>query len=129
MSLPGSSRKYRCWKRSGHGPVDMAEGVKRSCDIYFYNLAINLGIDRMYEAMTGFGLGHATGIDLPLETDGLYQSREWRRKNRYETWYQVDTVNADICQGYVLATTSQLADTTPRIPRTRGGLKPHMLRS
>src|SRR3546814_14435705 len=84
MSLPGSSRKYRCWKRSGHGPVDMAEGVKRSCDIYFYNLAINLGIDRMYEAMTGVGLGPATGVDLPLEKDGLYPSREWKRINGRE---------------------------------------------
>lgn len=129
MTLPGSSRKYRCWKRSGHGAVDMAEGVKRSCDIYFYNLAMNLGIDRMYEAMTGFGLGHATGIDLPLEKEGLYPSREWKRKHRHENWYPGETLNAGIGQGYVLVTPLQLAQMTARIAMRGGGFRPHMLRA
>ncbi|HET8883294.1 MAG TPA: penicillin-binding protein 2 [Solimonas sp.] len=127
MSLPGSSRKYHCWKRSGHGPVNMAEGVKRSCDIYFYNLAMNLGIDRMYEAMTGFGLGHATGVDLPLEKDGLYPSREWKRKARHENWYPGETLNVGIGQGYVLVTPMQLAQMTARIAMRGGGFKPHVL--
>lgn len=129
MTLPGSSRKYHCWKRSGHGAVNMAEGVKRSCDIYFYNLAMNLGIDRMYEAMTGFGLGHATGIDLPLEKDGLYPSREWKRKYRHENWYPGETLNVGIGQGYVLVTPLQLAQMTARIAMRGGGFKPHVLRA
>src|SRR3546814_12318923 len=74
----------------------------------------------MYEAMTGFGLGHATGIDLPLEKDGLYPSREWKRKNRHENWYPGETLNAGIGQGYVLATPLQLAQMTARI-EMRGG--------
>ncbi|NGY06727.1 penicillin-binding protein 2 [Solimonas terrae] len=127
MTLPGSSRKYHCWKRTGHGPVDMAEGVKRSCDIYFYNLAMNLGIDRMYEAMTGFGLGHATGVDLPLEKDGLYPSREWKRKTRHENWYPGETLNVGIGQGYVLVTPMQLAQMVARIAMRGGGFKPHVL--
>lgn len=127
MTLPGSSRKYRCWKRAGHGPVDMAEGVKRSCDIYFYNLAMNLGIDRMYEAMTGFGLGHATGVDLPLEKDGLYPSREWKRKARKENWYPGETLNVGIGQGYVLVTPMQLAQMVARIAMRGAGYKPHVL--
>src|SRR3546814_21079666 len=83
----------------------------------------------MYEAMTGFGLGHATGIDLPLEKDGLYPSREWKRKNRPENWYPGETLNAGIGQGYVLATPLQPAPMTARIALRGGGFKPHMLRA
>ncbi|MFT4047298.1 MAG: penicillin-binding protein 2 [Solimonas sp.] len=127
MTLPGSSRKYRCWRRIGHGPVNMIEGVKRSCDIYFYNLATMLGIDRMHEAMTGFGLGHATGVDLPLEKDGLYPSREWKRKARKENWYPGETLNTGIGQGYVLVTPMQLAQMAARIAMRGEGFKPHVL--
>ncbi|WP_020648977.1 penicillin-binding protein 2 [Solimonas variicoloris] len=127
MTLPGSSRKYRCWRRSGHGTVDMLEGVKRSCDIYFYNLATMLGIDRMHEAMTGFGLGHVTGVDLPLEKGGLYPSREWKRKARRENWYPGETLNTGIGQGYVLVTPLQLAQMTARIAMRGDGYKPHVL--
>ena len=127
FSLPGSSRKYRCWKRIGHGPVDMGDGVKRSCDVYFYNLAINLGIDRMHEAMTGLGFGRITGIDLPLEKAGLYPSREWKRKTRRENWYPGETLNIGIGQGYMLATPLQLAQTTARIAMRGAGFKPHVL--
>jgi penicillin-binding protein 2 len=127
MTLPGSSRKYRCWRRSGHGPVNMLEGVKRSCDIYFYNLATMLGIDRMHEAMTGFGLGHVTGIDLPLEKGGLYPSREWKRAARKENWYPGETLNTGIGQGYVLTTPMQLAQMVSRIAMRGAGYKPHVL--
>ncbi|MGH8443964.1 MAG: penicillin-binding protein 2 [Solimonas sp.] len=127
MTLPGSSRKYRCWKRTGHGAVDMAEGVKRSCDVYFYNLATALGIDRMHDAMTGFGLGHVTGIDLPLEKGGLYPSREWKRKARKENWYPGETLNVGIGQGYTSVTPIQLAQMTARIAMRGDGFKPHVL--
>jgi len=127
MTLPGSSRKFRCWRRIGHGPVNMLEGVKRSCDIYFYNLATMLGIDRMHEAMTGFGLGHATGVDLPLEKDGLFPSREWKRRARKENWYPGETLNTGIGQGYVLTTPMQLAQMVSRIAMRGGGFKPHVL--
>lgn len=127
MTLPGSSRKYRCWRRSGHGTVNMAEGVKRSCDIYFYNLAMNLGIDRMYEGMSGFGLGHATGVDLPLEKAGLYPSREWKRRMRHENWYPGETLNTGIGQGYVLVTPMQLAQMVARIAMRGEGYKPHVV--
>lgn len=128
FTLPGSTRKYRCWKRTGHGPVDMVAGVQRSCDVYFYNLAINLGIDRMFEAMTGFGFGRVTGVDLPLEKAGLYPSREWKRKTRKEkAWYPGETLNVGIGQGYMQATPMQLAQTTARIAMRGGGFKPHVL--
>ncbi|MES0872986.1 penicillin-binding protein 2 [Sinimarinibacterium thermocellulolyticum] len=129
MSLPGSSRKYRCWKRSGHGWVDMALGVMRSCDIYFYQLAMNLGIDRIHAAMTGFGLGAPTGLDVPLEKGGLFPSREWKQRVRRESWYPGETLNVGIGQGYTLTTPVQLAQMTARIAMRGGGFKPHVLRA
>jgi penicillin-binding protein 2 len=128
MTLPGSTRKYRCWRRSGHGWMDMAAGVMRSCDIYFYQLALNLGIDRIHAAMTGFGLGIATGVDLPLEKSGLFPSREWKMAARRESWYPGETLNIGIGQGYTLTTPLQLAQMTARIAMRGGGYKPHTLR-
>ncbi len=127
ITLPGSSRKYRCWKRTGHGWVDMAAGVMRSCDVYFYQLALSLGIDRMHAAMTGFGLGHPTGLDLPLEKSGLYPSREWKRRVRRENWYPGETLNVGIGQGYTTVTPVQLAQMTARIAMRGAGFKPHVL--
>ncbi len=127
MKLPGSSRKYRCWKRSGHGWVDMATGVMRSCDIYFYQLALNLGIDRIHDAMSEFGLGHRTGIDLPLEKGGLFPSREWKQRTRHENWYPGETLNVGIGQGFTSVTPLQLAQMTARIAMRGGGFKPHVL--
>lgn len=127
FTLPGSSRKYRCWKRKGHGFMDMASGVTQSCDVYFYQLALNLGIDRIYEAMTQFGFGHPTGVDLPLEKAGLMPSREWKRRYRKENWYPGETLNTGIGQGYVLTTPMQLAQMTARIAMRGGGFKPHIV--
>jgi len=127
MSLPGSSRKYRCWKRSGHGFQDMVGGVMRSCDIYFYELAIKLGIDRMHDSMTRLGLGHKTEVDLPLENSGLFPSREWKLRRRKEQWYPGETLNIGIGQGYTLTTPLQLAQMTARIAMRGKGFKPHVV--
>lgn len=129
MSLPGSSRKYRCWKRTGHGWADMKAGVMRSCDIYFYQLAMSLGIDRIHDAMVRFGLGKATGLDLPLEKNGLFPSREWKQRARKENWYPGETLNIGIGQGYTLVTPVQLAQMTARIAMRGGGFAPHLLQS
>lgn len=125
--LPGSSRKYRCWKRSGHGWLDMTQGVMKSCDVYFYALANTLGVDRIYEAMSGFGLGKPTGVDLPLEKGGLMPSREWKRRVRRENWYPGETLNIGIGQGYMTATPMQLAQMAARIAMRGGGFKPHIV--
>ena len=129
MSLPGSSRKYRCWKRHGHGSVDMAEGVARSCDIYFYNVAINLGIDRIYTFLDQFGLGRATGVDLPLEKNALLPSREWKRRVRKESWYPGETLNVGIGQGTMSVTPMQLAQITARMAMRGDGYRPHLVRA
>lgn len=129
MSLPNSSRKYRCWKRSGHGAVNMAVGVARSCDIYFYNIAINLGIDRIHAFMDQFGLGRSTEVDLPLEKNGLLPSREWKRRMRRENWYPGETLNVGIGQGYMSVTPMQLAQITARMAMRGDGFKPHLVRA
>ncbi|MEQ1440202.1 penicillin-binding protein 2 [Fontimonas sp. SYSU GA230001] len=129
MTLPGSSRKYRCWKRTGHGWMDMAAGVMRSCDVYFYQLALSLGIDHIARAMGEFGLGRPTGLDLPLEKGGLFPSREWKQRVRKEAWFPGETLNIGIGQGYTLVTPLQLAQMTARIAMRGGGFKPHVLRA
>ncbi len=126
-TLPGSSRKYRCWKRTGHGPVDMMQGIMKSCDVYFYSLANTLGIDRIYEAMSGFGLGKPTGVDLPLEKGGLLPSKEWKRRVRRENWYPGETLSVGIGQGYMTTTPIQLAQMAARIAMRGGGFKPHIV--
>ena len=126
-TLPGSSRKYRCWKRTGHGWLDMMQGVMKSCDVYFYSLANTLGVDRIYEAMSGFGLGKPTGVDLPLEKGGLMPSREWKRRARRDNWYPGETLNIGIGQGYMSATPIQLAQMAARIAMRGGGFKPHIV--
>ena len=127
FTLPGSSRKYHCWKRTGHGFVNMATGVTQSCDVYFYQLALALGIDHIYQAMTQFGFGHPTGVDLPLEKSGLMPSREWKQRTRKENWYPGETLNTGIGQGYTLTTPVQLAQMVVRIAMRGGGFKPHIV--
>ncbi|HVT34326.1 MAG TPA: penicillin-binding protein 2, partial [Nevskiaceae bacterium] len=126
-TLPGSSRKYRCWKRHGHGSLDMTEGIMKSCDVYFYSLANTLGIDRIHDAMSEFGLGKLTGVDLPLEKGGLVPSREWKRKRRKENWYAGETLSVGIGQGYMIATPLQLAQMAARIAMRGAGYKPHVV--
>jgi penicillin-binding protein 2 len=128
-SLPNSSRKYRCWKRSGHGWLDLTQGIMKSCDVYFYSLANSLGIDRIAQALAGFGLGKPTGVDLPLEKGGLLPTREWKRRARKENWYPGETLSVGIGQGYMTATPIQLAQMTARIAMRGGGFKPHIVHS
>ncbi|HEX4871038.1 MAG TPA: penicillin-binding protein 2 [Nevskiaceae bacterium] len=126
-TLPGSSRKYRCHKRQGHGWMDMAQGVIKSCDIYFYALAQVLGIDRLSAALGTFGLGSVTGLDLPLEKSGILPSREWKRRTRREAWYPGETLNIGIGQGYLTVTPMQLAQMTARLAMRGGGYQPRVV--
>jgi penicillin-binding protein 2 len=127
MTLPGSTRRYRCWRRTGHGWMDMVQGVMHSCDVYFYELALKLGIDRIFASMTDFGLGELTGIDLPLEKRGLMPSREWKQRVRREGWYPGETLNTGIGQGYMMTTPMQLAQMTARIAMRGGGFRPQIV--
>ena len=111
--LPGSAHKYRDWAHSGHGATDMHLAIMQSCDVYFYELAVRLGIRRLHDFMQGrFGFGKPTGIDIIGEKGGLYPSEEWKKAKRKQEWSLGDTVIAGIGQGFVTATPLQLARAT-----------------
>ncbi len=119
FSLPGSTHKYRDWKREGHGFVDMQDAVAQSCDTYFYAIATEIGIDSMAATLKSFGLGDKTALDIGPEGTGLVPSRSWKRRNFSDTenqiWYPGETVIAGIGQGYMLTTPLQLAHATATI--------------
>ena len=130
FSLPNDTRRYRDWKRGGHGTyVDMNEAIAESCDVYFYELAYKLGIDRLYDFGTRFGLGNVTGIDNTNERAGLLPSRAWKEATRGSHWYPGETINVGIGQGFMLATPLQIAVATSVIA-SRGELRaPRLLAS
>jgi penicillin-binding protein 2 len=107
--LPGQTHRYRDWKKGGHGVVDLNKAIVESCDVYFYDLAHDLGIDRLHKFLSGFGFGHKTGIDLTEELGGLLPSREWKERARRQPWYPGETLIVGIGQGYLLSTPLQLA--------------------
>jgi penicillin-binding protein 2 len=127
-TLPGSSHHYRDWKKGGHGMVDMFKSIVVSCDTYYYGLAVELGIDNMYNFLSRFGFGKKTGIDLEGETSGLMPSQEWKMKRYKEKWYGGDTVSAGIGQGYDLTTPMQLAFATAVLANDGVGYRPHLVR-
>lgn len=125
--LPNEERRYRDWKRAGHGHVDMNASIAQSCDVYFYELAYRMGIDRMYAFMSKFGFGEKTGIDLLGERSGLMPSRKWKKRVKNKVWYPGETLIAGIGQGYVLATPLQLAAATSVLAMRGKGIQAHLL--
>jgi len=113
-SLPGSTHRYRDWQPGGHGEVDLHDAIEQSCDVYFYEISRDIGIDTMHRYLTQFGLGSETGLDMAGEADGLVPSREWKRQAFREradqVWFPGETIIASIGQGYMLATPLQLAN-------------------
>lgn len=113
FTLPNNDRRYRDWKRWGHAPyMDVVDSIIESCDTFFYDLAVRIGIDRINKGMMQFGFGQKTGIDMEEEKIGILPSREWKRTARKEPWYNGDTVNIGIGQGYWTVTPLQLANAT-----------------
>jgi penicillin-binding protein 2 len=115
--LPGDSRKYRDWilriRGTGHAPrVDLNMAIAESCDVYFYDLARRLTIDRMHDYMSPFGFGERTGVDTTNERSGVLPSTRWKRDAMGQAWYPGETISAGIGQGYVLTTPMQLAMAT-----------------
>jgi len=102
-------RKFRCWKSGGHGQTDLYKAIVQSCDVYFYNLGLKLGVDRISKYAEAFGFGSRTGIDLPGEKSGRVPTRQWKRKFFKESWQKGDTVNLAIGQGFLAVTPIQLA--------------------
>ncbi len=127
--LPGRERKYRDWKRWGHGTVDMIDAIAESCDVYFYDLARSLGIDRMHDFLAQFGFGSRTGIDIIGEQPGLLPSSAWKRRRHNQPWFPGETLITGIGQGFNLTTPLQLAVATAALA-TYGQLPtPHVVRA
>ena len=125
--LPNVEHKYRDWKKWGHGTVDMNEAITQSCDVYFYDLAMALGIDKMHEFLNKFGFGKRTGIDLFGEVDGLLPSKEWKKANRNQAWYPGETLITGIGQGYMQATPLQLAKAVATLANHGKIITPHLV--
>lgn len=127
FSLPGSSHRYRCWRSSGHGYVDLHDAIVQSCDVYFYTLAVKLGINRIDDFLSMLGFGKDTGIDLDGEASGLVPSPAWKRRVRHAPWYTGETVITGIGQGYTLVTPLQLAHAVSVIANRGYGMQPHIV--
>ncbi len=127
--LPGHKRKYHDWKKGGHGKVDMFKAITQSCDVYFYTLANNLGIDRMSEFLMQFNLGYKTELDTWGEAKGLIPTQEWKRGVYGQPWYPGETIITGIGQGYMLTTPLQLATATSALAMRGQGIRPRFLRA
>lgn len=119
--LPGQERGYRDWRRGGHGRVDLRESLAQSVNSYYFQLAVEMGVDRMDAWFGEFGFGHATGIDLVGEVEGVRPSRDWKRRRFNQPWYPGDTVNAAIGQGFWVTTPLQMAQATAAL--ANGGIR------
>ncbi len=126
MSLGDS--KFHCWKKGGHGGMDMVEAIKQSCDVYFYEVARRMGVDRFSEMSRRFGLGTTTGIDCPGERSGLMPTRAWKLGATGVAWQAGENLVAGIGQGFVLTTPLQLAVMTARLVNGGFAVKPRLTR-
>jgi penicillin-binding protein 2 len=114
------NQRFHCWKKNGHGSLDMIDGIKGSCDVYFYELAKRIGIDRISAMANRLGMGHSLKLDIPGERNGLIPTRGWKQATIGVPWQLGETLVAGIGQGYVLATPLQLAVMASRL--VNGGL-------
>jgi penicillin-binding protein 2 len=129
FQLTNGGRRYRDWKRGGHGWVDMMDAVSQSCDVYFYDIAVKMGMDTMYHYLSRFGFGEDATLDVTAALSGLLPSPEWKRAARNKPWYPGDTVNMGIGQGFMLATPLQLATATAVIANRGRWVEPRLLKS
>ncbi|MFC4655085.1 penicillin-binding protein 2 [Rheinheimera marina] len=124
--LPNYSRAYRDHIKWGHGWVDVYTAITKSCDTYFYDLAVKLGIDKISVYMKQFGFGSRTGIDVLEESQGLMPSKEWKRARHKQSWFPGDTVSLGIGQSYWTITPMQLALATAVMINNGAKPTPHM---
>ena len=120
--------KFHCWKRHGHGWLDMYDSISQSCDIFFYDIARKVGIDRISEVARRFGIGALAGLDLPGEQAGVMPTRDWKLAVTGEPWQMGETLVSAIGQGFVLSTPLQLAVMTAMIANGGHMVKPRLTR-
>lgn len=114
-SYPLGNHVFHCWKKEGHGTMNLHSGLAHSCDVYFYDIARRVGIDAIAEAAFILGLGQKTGIEIEGEKSGLIPTERWKRRRHRAPWTTGESLNAGIGQGYILATPLQLAVMSARL--------------
>ncbi len=132
FTLPGKRHRYRDWKPSGHGTVDMQKAITISCDTFFYGLAMEMGIENLTSFVRHFGFGRKSGIDIDningkSENGGLLPTPEWKQRRFKQPWYPGETVIVGIGQGYTLVTPMQLAHATAILANNGVAMKPRLV--
>jgi penicillin-binding protein 2 len=122
-------RDFKCWKKGGHGSVDLRHAIEQSCDVYFYTVANMVGIDKINKWATALGLGVKSGIDLPNEVQGLVPSTEWKREKMHEKWYAGETISVGIGQGQVSVTPVSMAVYMATLANGGTRVTPHLLKA
>ncbi len=126
--LTVSGRRFHCWKRVGHGWMDLANSLKQSCDVYYYDLAVKVGIEKITAMANRFGLGIRHDLALSSVNSGLTPTKDWKLTKRGADWVVGDTVNASIGQGFMLSTPLQLAVMSARIASGKQ-IEPRLIKS
>ncbi len=122
-------RYFQCWKKGGHGTVDLRRAIEQSCNVYFYTVGNMLGVDRMHRWAAALGLGEKTGIDLPNEVQGLVPSTQWKRQRYNEKWYAGETISVAIGQGQVSVTPLSMAVMMMTVANGGTRYTPHVLKA
>jgi penicillin-binding protein 2 len=122
-------RSFKCWRRGGHGTVNLQHAIEQSCDVYFYTVANLLGVDKINKWATALGLGVKSNIDLPNEVLGLVPSTEWKREKMHEKWYAGETISVGIGQGQVSVTPVSMAVYMATLANGGTRVTPHLLRA
>lgn len=121
-------RIFKCWKKEGHGWLNLKDALIHSCDVYFYQLGLKLGVKNIIHYARLFGLGKPTGIDLGSEKKGFLPTPEWKEKLYKEVWYPGDTANLSIGQGYILVTPIQMLDLISAVANGGYLVRPHLVK-
>ena len=122
-------RPFKCWKKGGHGSIDLRHAIEQSCDVYFYTVANMVGVDKINKWATALGLGVKSGIDLPNEVQGLVPSTEWKRRVHHEKWYAGETISVGIGQGQVSVTPVSMSVYMATLANGGTRVTPHLLKA
>ncbi len=122
-----AGRRYHCWKRGGHGAVDLKRAISESCDVYFYQVGMRVGVDNLARMANKFGLGHKSGIEMEHEKGGLTPTKEWKRKKYQTKWQEGETLSVAIGQGFNLVTPLQICLMTATIANGGTSYKPQLI--
>ena len=122
-------RPFKCWKKGGHGSIDLRHAIEQSCNVYFYTVANMVGVDKINKWATAIGLGVKSGIDLPNEVTGLVPSTQWKRERMHEKWYAGETISVGIGQGAVAVTPVSMAVYMATLANGGTRVTPHLLKA